>query len=390
MTSNGLPHQARRPADRQLARLLLKCMQKLLKALAMPREVDKLVTINLPSVLAQLHDLSLLAPPSPTGDVSFTLDLMKATEEVLRVLVDPPRGMQAQCSPRRPLFSPQILRVLADGRGAAALKAAIPRGAEGGGVATWIDQRVADAPNTALRMVPPPAAPPPAAPPPAAPLAAPLPSMPLEPMQLGAAFDQAAPSPAPKAGVPTTAPMTVEPSAPTTAPMTVAPSPRQRSSSAPAPLKSPSAGAAPSAAAAPVAKSPRSVAKSPRPMAIKPATAASASTAAVESVAVAARAKLEAMKRKYNITTAHSAAAPVASAATAAAAATATGAAATAAVAPVGAGMGDHSTRGVNAEAGMCESVVEGAPAAGVAGTTSPSLNVAALKSRLARLRARP
>ena len=85
MTSNGLPHQARRPADRQLARLLLKCMQKLLKALAMPREVDKLVTINLPSVLAQLHDLSLLAPPSPTGDVSFTLDLMKATEEVLRV-----------------------------------------------------------------------------------------------------------------------------------------------------------------------------------------------------------------------------------------------------------------------------------------------------------------
>ena len=90
MTSNGLPHQARRPADRQLARLLLKCMQKLLKALAMPREVDKLVTINLPSVLAQLHDLSLLAPPSPTGDVSFTLDLMKATEEVLRVLVDPP------------------------------------------------------------------------------------------------------------------------------------------------------------------------------------------------------------------------------------------------------------------------------------------------------------
>jgi hypothetical protein len=40
-------------------------MHKLLKALAMPREVDKLGTISLPSVLAQLHDLSLLAPPPP-------------------------------------------------------------------------------------------------------------------------------------------------------------------------------------------------------------------------------------------------------------------------------------------------------------------------------------
>jgi hypothetical protein len=173
MTSNCLPHQARRPADRQLARLLLKCMHKLLKALAMPREVDKLGTISLPSVLAQLHDLSLLAPPSPTGDVSFSLDLMKATEEVLCVLVD--------------------------GHGAAALKAAIPKGAEEGGIALWIDQRLAEAPETALHVVPPPAAPPPAAPPPAAPLAAPLPSVPLEPMQLGAAFDQAAPSPAPTA-----------------------------------------------------------------------------------------------------------------------------------------------------------------------------------------------
>ena len=354
MTSNCLPHQARRPADRQLARLLLKCMHKLLKALAMPREVDKLGTISLPSVLAQLHDLSLLAPPSPTGDVSFSLDLMKATEEVLLVLVD--------------------------GHGAAALKAAIPKGAEEGGIALWIDQRLAEAPETALRVVPPPAAPPPAAPPPAAPLAAPLPSVPLEPMQLGAAFDQAAPSPAPKAG------------APTTAPTAVAPSPRQRSSSAPVPLKSPSA------AAAPVAKSPRSIAKSPRPLATRPATAASA-TAGVESVAATARAKLEAMKRKYNITTAHSAAAPATAAATAAAAAAAAtaaaatapaaGAVATAAVAPVGAeaGMGGAEA---GMGAGMGASVAEGAPAAGVAGTTSPSLNVAALKSRLARLRARP
>eukprot|EP00900_Chrysochromulina_parva_P022962 jgi/Chrpa1/529/Chrysochromulina_OHIO_Genome00013375-RA len=360
MTSNCLPHQARRPADRQLARLLLKCMHKLLKALAMPREVDKLGTISLPSVLAQLHDLSLLAPPSPTGDVSFSLDLMKATEEVLCVLVD--------------------------GHGAAALKAAIPKGAEEGGIALWINQRLAEAPETALRVVPPPAAPPPAAPPPAAPppaapLAAPLPSVPLEPMQLGAAFDQAAPSPAPKAG------------APTTAPTAVAPSPRQRSSSAPVPLKSPSA------AAAPVAKSPRSVARSPRPLATRPATAASA-TAGVESVAATARAKLEAMKRKYNITTAHSAAAPATAAATAAAAAAAAataaaatapaaGAVATAAVAPVGAeaGMGGAEA---GMGAGMGASVAEGAPAAGVAGTTSPSLNVAALKSRLARLRARP
>lgn len=377
MTSNCLPHQARRPADRQLARLLLKCMHKLLKALAMPREVDKLGTISLPSVLAQLHDLSLLAPPSPTGDVSFSLDLMKATEEVLRVLVDPPAACRLCAHHGALSFSPQVLLVLVDGHGAAALKAAIPKGAEEGGIALWIDQRLAEAPETALRVVPPPAAPPPAAPPPAAPLAAPLPSVPLEPMQLGAAFDQAAPSPAPKAG------------APTTAPTAVAPSPRQRSSSVPVPLKSPSA------AAAPVAKSPRSIAKSPRPLAIRstgmdtrPATAASA-TAGVESVAATARAKLEAMKRKYNITTAHSAAAPATAAATAATAANAA-TAATAAAAPAAGAVATAAVAPVGAEAGMGASAAEGAPAAGVAGTTSPALNVAALKSRLARLRARP
>ena len=87
-----LAEKARRPSERQLAELLLKCLHKLTKTLA-----PVAPTIGLPPLMQRLHELRLATLPASNAPMQlteqaleaakFAASLAEASDEVLRILV---------------------------------------------------------------------------------------------------------------------------------------------------------------------------------------------------------------------------------------------------------------------------------------------------------------
>ena len=340
-----LADKARRPSERQLSELLLKCLLKLAKTLP-----PVAPTIALPTLLERMHELRVAASPH-TGPVALGALSAEAlhTSEFASQLVTAADG---------------LLRTLCEHRGAE-VRAALPEGAAAL-LGPVVDQMVREAsgepavgnlldlsdPEPAACSVPALAdAPQHAAPPPADKAASPtedanaaaaegvkIPSPELAPTTLHAAFAAAAP---PVAEAATEAPVATDPVDLSDA------------------FTAPAVSAAPAAPAA--------------------AEAAGEIAVATDSVAASALAKLHAMKKKYNIQTAPTLPAPPA----APPATTDEGSGAPAA--PSRSSIGSSSSPAIS----RVQAADAAAPGSGGEGSKaiSPSLNVAALRSRLARLK---
>jgi hypothetical protein len=320
-TLSCLCEKAKRPSERQLADLLLKCLTKLTKTLT-----PVAPTISLHLLLQRLHELRSSTAPAGGAPVSLTKEALEAAKyaEALTVATD------------------DVLRILVDCRGPEVL-AAMPPGSDatlGPKVSELLGSH-SDAPPAAVTAAA------------AAPIAA------AAAVQTLQAFAPAAAEPTASAGA----------------------SPSLSGSAhspelVPSDLAGAFDGAAPSPAAPPQLEEEATEATGPAaaPIDVSDAAAPAEAPMAVEatdSVTATALAKLKEMKRKYNIQTSAPTAAPDAA-----------GGATPAAKA------GDAGDAGSLAAAeGSTLSGASPSVAPKASPTVSPTLNVAALRSRLARLK---
>ena len=318
-----LADRSRRPSDRQIAELLLKCVWKLIKSLkAGPESTEAKHELPLPLLLTRLHELHVAANPNNAQPLSITDEAMATVAFVGKITE----------------ASDAILTTLINQYGGYdAVRAAMPPEAAGG-IALRLDMIHNNTDGAPLPPMP--------QPPAASAAASPATASPntMVPTALGDAFEAAAPTSASPASKP-----------PPAASPPVIDSIRA--------VLSPSAGAiAPEAAtdAAVVAVS-------------DPPAEADAAAVPTDSVAASALAKLHAMKQKYNIQTKHSLPATVVDG-----------------VAPAaGADASSPVPKASNPAAQEADG--DAAPTADEASerekVLSPSLNVAALRARLARLK---